>query len=157
MHFFLSVPLDSETGVYALSYEITGSGLFSCEDDRTIKMWKQDDRATPETHPSKVKPPNDKWKFWGYQLFIVSFPSNLQRLAENKHNCTHLASTHTYTQKKKKIYFLPETNTKLFTQFVKHLRKTFKSANKDDSTEKPTINKEIREQTKFNYFSTCKK
>lgn len=63
MHFFLSVPLDSETGVYALSYEITGSGLFSCEDDRTIKMWKQDDRATPETHPSKVKPPKDKWIF----------------------------------------------------------------------------------------------
>lgn len=103
--FFLSVSQDSEAGVYALSYEITGSGLFSCEDDRTIKMWKQDDRATPETHPSKVKPPKDKWIFWGYQLFIVSFPSNLQRFAENKHNCTHLASTHIHAKKKNKSIF----------------------------------------------------
>ncbi|KAL5723505.1 malonyl-CoA decarboxylase [Ranunculus cassubicifolius] len=43
--------LDSERCIKALSYDMTGSRLVTCEADKTIKMWKQDENATPETHP----------------------------------------------------------------------------------------------------------
>ncbi|KAI3975421.1 hypothetical protein MKX01_037939, partial [Papaver californicum] len=55
--------LDSEAGIYALSYDITGSRLVSCEADKTIKMWKQDENATPESHPLNYKPPKDLRRF----------------------------------------------------------------------------------------------
>jgi pleiotropic regulator 1 len=42
--------LDSEAAIYALSYNLTGSRLITCEADKTIIMWKQDENATPETH-----------------------------------------------------------------------------------------------------------
>ncbi|KAE9455194.1 hypothetical protein C3L33_12895, partial [Rhododendron williamsianum] len=44
--------LDSEAGIYASSYDVTGTRLITCEADKTIKMWKEDENATPETHPS---------------------------------------------------------------------------------------------------------
>lgn len=37
--------VDSEAGIYALSYNVTGTRLISCEADKTIKMWKQDEIA----------------------------------------------------------------------------------------------------------------
>ncbi|KVH97238.1 G-protein beta WD-40 repeat-containing protein [Cynara cardunculus var. scolymus] len=55
--------LDSEAGIYALSYDITGSRLITCEADKTIKMWKEDENATPETHPVNFKPPKDIRRF----------------------------------------------------------------------------------------------
>ncbi|XP_023547608.1 protein pleiotropic regulatory locus 1 [Cucurbita pepo subsp. pepo] len=55
--------LDSEAGIYALSYDITGSRLLTCEADKTIKMWKEDENATPETHPLNFKPPKDIRRF----------------------------------------------------------------------------------------------
>ncbi|XP_015573253.2 protein pleiotropic regulatory locus 1 [Ricinus communis] len=55
--------LDSEAGIYALSYDITGSRLVTCEADKTIKMWKEDETATPETHPLNFKPPKDIRRF----------------------------------------------------------------------------------------------
>ncbi|KAI3729309.1 hypothetical protein L6452_17963 [Arctium lappa] len=55
--------LDSEAGIYALSYDITGSRLVTCEADKTIKMWKQDENATPETHPLNFKLPKDIPRF----------------------------------------------------------------------------------------------
>ncbi|KAI3818566.1 hypothetical protein L1987_12376 [Smallanthus sonchifolius] len=55
--------LDSEAGIYALSYDITGSRLVTCEADKTIKMWKEDENATPETHPVNFKPPKDIRRF----------------------------------------------------------------------------------------------
>ncbi|XP_058069759.1 protein pleiotropic regulatory locus 1-like isoform X2 [Magnolia sinica] len=55
--------LDSEAGIYALSYDVTGSRLVTCEADKTIKMWKQDEMATPETHPLNFKPPKDLHRF----------------------------------------------------------------------------------------------
>ncbi|XP_050372000.1 protein pleiotropic regulatory locus 1 [Argentina anserina] len=55
--------LDSEAGIYALSYDVTGTRLVSCEADKTIKMWKQDENATPETHPINFKPPKDIRRF----------------------------------------------------------------------------------------------
>lgn len=55
--------LDSEAGIYAISYDITGSRLVTCEADKTIKMWKEDENATPETHPLNFKPPKDIRRF----------------------------------------------------------------------------------------------
>lgn len=51
--------LDSEACIYALSYDISGSRLVTCEADKTIKMWRQDEDATPETHPINFKPPRE--------------------------------------------------------------------------------------------------
>lgn len=61
--FLLSGSLDSEAGIYALCYDLTGSRLISCEADKTIKMWKEDENATPETHPLSYKPPKDIRRF----------------------------------------------------------------------------------------------
>uniref|UniRef100_A0A7N0USP4 Protein pleiotropic regulatory locus 1 n=1 Tax=Kalanchoe fedtschenkoi TaxID=63787 RepID=A0A7N0USP4_KALFE len=55
--------LDSEAGIYAISYDVTGSRLVTCEADKTIKMWKEDEHATPETHPVNFKPPKDIRRF----------------------------------------------------------------------------------------------
>ncbi|KAH8499631.1 hypothetical protein H0E87_015021 [Populus deltoides] len=55
--------LDSEAGIYALSYDLTGSRLVTCEADKTIKMWKEDEDATTETHPLNFKPPKDIRRF----------------------------------------------------------------------------------------------
>lgn len=55
--------LDSEAGIYAMTYDLTGSRLITCEADKTIKMWKEDDSATPETHPLHFKPPRDMRRF----------------------------------------------------------------------------------------------
>lgn len=55
--------LDSEAGIYALQFDITGSRLVSCEADKTIKMWKEDDTATPESHPINFKAPKDIRRF----------------------------------------------------------------------------------------------
>ncbi|KAJ7955121.1 protein pleiotropic regulatory locus 1 [Quillaja saponaria] len=55
--------LDSEAGIYALTYDGTGSRLISCEADKTIKMWKEDESATPETHPLNFRPPKDIRRF----------------------------------------------------------------------------------------------
>ncbi|KAI3907888.1 hypothetical protein MKW92_029994 [Papaver armeniacum] len=55
--------LESEAGIYALSYDITGSRLVTCGADKTIKMWKKDELATPETHPLDYKPPKDVRRF----------------------------------------------------------------------------------------------
>ncbi|KAL0397896.1 UNVERIFIED_CONTAM: protein pleiotropic regulator PRL2 [Sesamum calycinum] len=55
--------LDSEAGIYAIMYDLTGSRLITCEADKTIKMWKEDETATPETHPFHFKPPRDIRRF----------------------------------------------------------------------------------------------
>ncbi|WVZ19994.1 hypothetical protein V8G54_007316 [Vigna mungo] len=55
--------LDSEAGIYACTYDITGSRLITCEADKTIKMWKEDESATPETHPLNFRPPKDIRRF----------------------------------------------------------------------------------------------
>ena len=60
---FITGSLDSEAGIYALSYDVTGTRLVSCEADKTIKMWKQDENATPESHPINFKPPKDIRRF----------------------------------------------------------------------------------------------
>ncbi|MED6108049.1 hypothetical protein PIB30_019825, partial [Stylosanthes scabra] len=55
--------LDSEAGIYACTYDVTGSRLITCEADKTIKMWKEDETATPETYPLNFRPPKDIRRF----------------------------------------------------------------------------------------------
>jgi pleiotropic regulator 1 len=43
--------LESEAGIFASAFDMTGSRLITCEADKTIKVYKEDDNATPETHP----------------------------------------------------------------------------------------------------------
>jgi pleiotropic regulator 1 len=47
--------LDGEAGIYACTYDNSGSRLITCEADKTIKIWKEDDEATPESHPIDMK------------------------------------------------------------------------------------------------------
>ncbi|CAA7028982.1 unnamed protein product [Microthlaspi erraticum] len=49
--------LECEAGIYAACYDKTGTRLVTCEADKTIKMWKEDENATRETHPLNFKPP----------------------------------------------------------------------------------------------------
>ena len=55
--------MDSEAAIYGCSFDITGKRLVTCEADKTIKMWKEDEDATPETHPVNFKPPKDIRRF----------------------------------------------------------------------------------------------
>lgn len=43
--------LDSERGILASSFDRTGSRLITCETDKSIKVWREDPRATEESHP----------------------------------------------------------------------------------------------------------
>ncbi|KAL1223679.1 Protein pleiotropic regulator PRL2 [Cardamine amara subsp. amara] len=55
--------LESEAGIYVACYDQTGSRLVTCEADKTIKMWKEDENATPETHPLNFRPPKEIRRF----------------------------------------------------------------------------------------------
>ncbi|CAN0855748.1 Protein pleiotropic regulatory locus 1, partial [Linum grandiflorum] len=52
-----------EAGIFAACFDLTGSRLITCEADKTIKMWKEDENATPESHPVNFKPPKDIRRF----------------------------------------------------------------------------------------------
>ncbi|KII70710.1 Pleiotropic regulator 1 [Thelohanellus kitauei] len=47
--------LDPEAGIFALGFDLSGSRLISCEADKSIKIYKEDEEATEETHPIKMK------------------------------------------------------------------------------------------------------
>ena len=56
--------LESESGIYAAAFDNSGSRLITCEADKTIKMWKEDERATPESAPGlPFRPPKDIRRF----------------------------------------------------------------------------------------------
>lgn len=63
VYYFHIGSLDSEAGIYASCFDITGTRLVTCEADKTIKMWKEDEDATPETHPINFKPPKEMRRF----------------------------------------------------------------------------------------------
>jgi pleiotropic regulator 1 len=44
--------MEAEAGIFALGFDKTGERLISCEADKTIKMWKPDPDASPESHPN---------------------------------------------------------------------------------------------------------
>jgi len=43
--------LDSECGIFACTFDRSGSRLLTCEADKTIKVYKEDGASTEETHP----------------------------------------------------------------------------------------------------------
>jgi pleiotropic regulator 1 len=43
--------LDSEAGIFACGFDLSGSRFITCEADKTIKIWWEDEDATMETHP----------------------------------------------------------------------------------------------------------
>ncbi|KAI1977347.1 pre-mRNA-splicing factor prp46 [Ophidiomyces ophidiicola] len=48
--------LEAEAGLMSSTFDRTGLRLICGEADKTIKIWKPDDEATPETHPLDWKP-----------------------------------------------------------------------------------------------------
>ncbi|CAI5507967.1 unnamed protein product [Closterium sp. Naga37s-1] len=58
-----SASLDSEAGIYSMGFDVTGKRLVTCEADKTINIWKEDENATPERHPINFRPPKDMRRF----------------------------------------------------------------------------------------------
>ena len=50
--------LESEAGVFASTFDLTGTRLITCEADKSIKVWREDEDATPEAYPIDM----EKWK-----------------------------------------------------------------------------------------------
>ncbi|XP_017786679.1 PREDICTED: pleiotropic regulator 1 [Nicrophorus vespilloides] len=48
--------MDSEAGIFSMTYDHSGSRLITTEADKTIKIYKEDDTATEESHPVNWKP-----------------------------------------------------------------------------------------------------
>nr|CAG4640746.1 EOG090X03RP [Eulimnadia texana] len=48
--------MDSEAGIFALSFDNSGTRLITAEADKTIKIYKEDETATEETHPINWRP-----------------------------------------------------------------------------------------------------
>ncbi|KAI1336394.1 WD40 repeat-like protein [Xylariaceae sp. FL0016] len=55
--------LDAEAGIMSSTFDQTGMRLIVGEADKTIKIWKPDEKATPETHPLEWKPTLGRQKF----------------------------------------------------------------------------------------------
>jgi pleiotropic regulator 1 len=55
--------LDAEAGILCSTYDRTGLRLITGHIDKTIRVWKQDDEATEETHPLEWKPTLGRQKF----------------------------------------------------------------------------------------------
>lgn len=48
--------LDSEAGIFMACFDVSGCRLLTAEADKTIKIYKEDETATEETHPINWKP-----------------------------------------------------------------------------------------------------
>uniref|UniRef100_A0A1I8FVT6 Pleiotropic regulator 1 n=1 Tax=Macrostomum lignano TaxID=282301 RepID=A0A1I8FVT6_9PLAT len=48
--------IDSEAGIFALAFDRSGSRLITAEADKTVKIYKEDETATEETHPVNWRP-----------------------------------------------------------------------------------------------------
>ena len=55
--------LAAEAAVRALTFDVTGTRLITAEADKTIKLWKPDPEATPETHPLVLAKVNKRKRF----------------------------------------------------------------------------------------------
>ena len=47
--------LDAEAGIFASTFDLTGSRLITCEADKSIKIWRENPDATEDTHPIDLK------------------------------------------------------------------------------------------------------
>ncbi|EDV92210.1 pleiotropic regulator 1 [Drosophila grimshawi] len=48
--------MDSEAGIFAMCFDQSGTRLITAEADKTIKVYKEDDEASEETHPINWRP-----------------------------------------------------------------------------------------------------
>lgn len=48
--------IDSESGIFSMTFDRSGSRLLATEADKTIKIYKEDESATEETHPINWRP-----------------------------------------------------------------------------------------------------
>lgn len=48
--------MDSEAGIFAMAFDQSGSRLITAEADKTIKIYKEDDEASEESHPVNWRP-----------------------------------------------------------------------------------------------------
>merc|ERR1711909_109803 len=48
--------MNSDAGIFQMKFDHSGSRLITCEADKTIKIYKEDDSATEESHPINWKP-----------------------------------------------------------------------------------------------------
>lgn len=55
--------LDAEAGIMSSTFDVTGMRLIVGETDKTIKIWKPDEKANPQTHPLDWKPTLGQRKF----------------------------------------------------------------------------------------------
>jgi pleiotropic regulator 1 len=55
--------LDAEAGIMSSTFDLTGMRLITGEADKTIKIWKEDERATEESHPLDWRPTLGRQKF----------------------------------------------------------------------------------------------
>ncbi|KAI9749935.1 MAG: pre-mRNA-splicing factor prp46 [Chaenotheca gracillima] len=55
--------LDAETGLMSSTFDRTGMRLICGEADKTIKIWREDPDATPDSHPLDWKPTLGRQKF----------------------------------------------------------------------------------------------
>jgi pleiotropic regulator 1 len=55
--------LDAETGIMSSTFDQTGLRLICGEADKSIKIWKQDETATPQSYPLDWKPTLGRQKF----------------------------------------------------------------------------------------------
>jgi len=55
--------LDAEAGIMSSTFDHTGLRLIMGEADKTIKIWRPDPEATPETHPLEWKPTMGRVKY----------------------------------------------------------------------------------------------
>ncbi|KAK3672255.1 pre-mRNA-splicing factor prp46 [Recurvomyces mirabilis] len=55
--------LDAEAGIMSSTFDLTGLRLITGEADKTIKIWRQDENATEETHPLDWRPTLGRQKF----------------------------------------------------------------------------------------------
>lgn len=48
--------MDSEAGVFSITFDMSGTRMITTEADKTIKVYKEDETATEETHPVNWRP-----------------------------------------------------------------------------------------------------
>lgn len=48
--------MDSEAGIFAMTFDQSGSRLITTEADKTIKIYKEDEDASEESHPINWRP-----------------------------------------------------------------------------------------------------
>ncbi|KAK0165976.1 hypothetical protein PV328_004442 [Microctonus aethiopoides] len=48
--------MDSEAGIFSITFDMSGTRMITTEADKTIKVYKEDDSATEESHPINWRP-----------------------------------------------------------------------------------------------------